>query len=121
MSAKPRNAFAEEKERRDKAIRKSYALKREKQVRHRLGLTRKKQQIVIGGLEMFFTASPTIARERWFRCQHGRTYHIAIWRYSLRSADGRKWTALQAQAHDASHGWMLNVTGFWGLKESSNG
>lgn len=121
MSTKPRNAFDEEQKRRKLEQQKYYRLLREKQVRKRLGLTRKKQQIVIGGLEMFFVASPMIVRERYFRCEHGRKYHIAIWRYYLCSADGRQFTALQAQAHDASHGWMLNVTGFWGLKESSNG
>lgn len=115
MAGKPRDAFSEEQKRRKQEADKYYRRLREKQVRKRLGLSRKKQQLVIDGLPMAFTASPEIVRERWFRCKHGRTYHFAIWRYHLRSADGRRWTALQAQCHDAAHGWMLNVTGFWNL------
>lgn len=76
MAGKPRDAFSEEQKRRKLEADKYYRLLREKQVRKRLGLTRKKQQIVIGGLEMFFTATPTIARERWFRCKPRRTMRI---------------------------------------------
>lgn len=127
MAGKPKNEFAEEQEKRKKAQQKYYRMLREKQVRKRLGLTRHNQQINIRGMNMLFTATPVIVRERWIRCsaiydeygdriKKGRTYHIAVWRYSLCSADGRTWTALQAQCHDGHHGWMLNVTGFWNLK-----
>lgn len=110
------NPFDEQKEREEKSRRKFYALKRETMLRKRLGLTRKNQQVRIGGLAMFLTASPSIVRERWFKVPRGRKYHFAVLRYQLRSEDGRMWTALQAQAHDANYGYMLNVTGFWGLK-----
>lgn len=117
MPPQTNNPFDEQKEREEKARRKFYALKRETMLRKRLGLTRKNQQIRIGGMAMFLTASPSIMRERWFISDYnGRKYHFAVLRYSLRSEDGRNWTALQGQCHDANRGYMLNVTGFWNLE-----
>ena len=116
------NSFNDDKERREKAQRKYYTALREKMLRKRLGLTRTNQQIRIGGMAVFFTASPVILRERWFiSALNGRKYDFVILRYSLRSEDGRTWTALQGQCHDANRGYMLNVTGLYNLKECQNG
>ena len=131
MTSKPKNQFEEDKKRREHERNKYYHLLREKQVKRRTGLSRKQQQLRIQGMAMFLITSPEIVRERFIRVSklddygssmsRGRTYHFAIWRYSLRSEDGRLWTALQAQCHDANHGWMLNVTGLYNLKECFNG
>lgn len=125
MAAKPVNEFEQAKKERDRARRKQYAKQREKQVRKRLGLTRKNQQIRIGGMNMALIGSPAIVQERWYHEERraferggkkGRTYHFMVLCYSLRSEDGKQWTALQAQAHDGNWGYMLNVTGFWNLQ-----
>jgi len=123
MPAKPVNAFEQEKEQREKALRKKYAAQREAMVKRRTGLTRKNHTLRIQGAVMQ-VVSRELIRERWLHTERkdfsrggkkGRSYHFAIWRYTLQSADGRIWTALQAQAHDSNHGHMLNVTGFWNV------
>jgi hypothetical protein len=116
MASKPKNQFEEDKKRREHERNKYYRLLREKLVRRRTGLSRKNQQIKVNGLAMALTASPEIMRERWFKVPRGRKYHFALLRYNLRSEDGRHWTALQVQCHDADHGWMLSISGLYNLK-----
>lgn len=122
---KPKNDLQEKQERAEKTRRKFYAAKREKMVRRRTGLSRKNQQLILDNLPMALLNSE-IVKERWifksaidhsgYRTGRGRRYHFMLMRYTFQSPDGRRWTAMQAQAHDGDHGWMLNITGLWGLK-----
>jgi hypothetical protein len=92
----------------------------EKQVRKRLGITRHDYTIVIHGVQMVgFVESPVTVRERFIKVPQGRSYHFAVKRFTMVDAQGCHWTALQAQAHDAHHGFALSVTGFYGLKSVS--
>lgn len=113
---KPKNELQEKQERAEKARRKFYAAKREKMVRQRTGLSRKNQQVRLNGLPLAIVGSPEIVKERWHKQPYGRRYHFMLMRYTLQSEDGRRWTAMQAQAHDGDYGYMLNITGLWGLK-----
>lgn len=88
----------------------------EKQVKKRLGITRHKQDIVIKGVRMAgIIGTAVILRERWIKVPMGGKYHFAVKEYQMVDVQGRLWSCKQAQAHDASHGYVLSVTGFWGL------
>lgn len=89
----------------------------EKQVKKRLGITRHKQDIVIKGVRMAgIIGTPEIVRERWIKKPFERSHHFAIKRYLMVDEQGGLWSAYQAQAHDANAGYVLSVTGFWGLQ-----
>jgi hypothetical protein len=102
-----------------------FAEKRAKMIKRRTGLTRSNNTLVIGGLRVArIIGAPLTIRERQYHVarvnfarggKKGRTIHFALLRYTFQTADGRTCTALQAQAHDANHGYMLNVTGFWNV------
>lgn len=95
----------------------------DKQVRQRIGIDRHHPELTICGVQVKrLIKSPETIRERWIRKPawfdgvKGRSYHFAVLRFTFESPNGGIYTALQAQTHDAHHGYALSVTGFWGLQ-----
>jgi len=93
--------------------------------KQRTGITRKTVKLVIAGREVRTLDAPQLVRERFYRKFLGRrtksgrpaldTVHCAIYRYTFTDSVGARWTVLHGRVHDTTHGWLLNITGFWNL------
>jgi hypothetical protein len=123
---KPKNELEEAKEREEKARRKYFKEKREKQLKRRTGLTRKNQQLFLRGVKVALAETPVLIRERIYRKYMGRhsrrtgapkcdNIHFSIWRYTFQGDNGTIYSVLQGKVFDADNGHCVSVTGFWGL------
>lgn len=92
------------------------AQKMDKQVKRRVGIDRHNPQVKINGEAVMFADTPEMIRERWCKNYGGRSYHFSIMRFKFRTADGRLFTALRGQCHDANAGYCLGITGFYNVK-----
>lgn len=128
-SHKPKNELEEMKERAEKARRKFFMARREKQLKQRTGLTRLNKRLFLQGVEVALAETPVLIRERIYRKYMGRhsrrtgapkcdNIHFSIWRFVFRGDNGLTYSALQGKVFDADNGHCLAVTGFWKIKET---
>lgn len=95
-------------------------------VKQRTGVTRKTTSLTVCGLSVKrMIGSPVTVRERWLHeprrefckgCPKGRTYHVAVVRFTFEAMDGRLYSAKRVQCFNANSGLLQSLTGFYSLQ-----
>lgn len=95
-----------------------YIRKQVKQQRYRrMGMTRKQLLPLVFGVRVrAVTSPPVIVRERWIRDPFKATYHATVIRFMVEDELGRRWTVKQGRIYNASDGYMVSVTGLYGIR-----